>query len=303
MAWGRWLVQRLPAGLSAMQERVRFPLTSEQCELLVAFEQAGSLPRLSELVHKDVSVLSRNLSALAESGVLEKRANRWALTALGRQVNQWTRKVANSQERLLRQQSQLKMSGSRLPSLDDATALISIGVQDGWDDPSWGARNNPQAEHNIEALLRAWRTAARPIYHVQHLSRDASSPLRPGTIGGAIKPCARPVSGEEVVRKSGNGAFAGTHLEHLLRSRDHETLMLVGFTINHCVDATARAAGDMGFNVFVVADACVSYDRVAPDGGVVRADETHRAAMANLNQEFATVIETSTVLAADEADE
>ena len=55
-----------------MQKRIRFPLSSEQCELLAAFEDAGSLAELAKLMAKDVSVVSRNLQSLSESGVLEK---------------------------------------------------------------------------------------------------------------------------------------------------------------------------------------------------------------------------------------
>jgi len=38
------------------------------------------------------------------------------------------------------------------------------------------------------------------------------------------------------------------------------------------------------------------FDRVSTDGGLVKADDTHRAVIANLNQEFATVIDTSILL-------
>ena len=37
-------------------------------------------------------------------------------------------------------------------------ALLIIDVQNAIDDPSWGQRNNLQAEHNIGQLLTAWRT-------------------------------------------------------------------------------------------------------------------------------------------------
>ena len=71
--------------------------------------------------------------------------------------------------------------------LSDTTALIIVDVQDGLDDPGWGRRNNPDAESNIARLLTAWRTRGRPIYHVQHMSTNPNSPLRPDQPGNAIK--------------------------------------------------------------------------------------------------------------------
>ena len=46
-------------------------------------------------------------------------------------------------------------------------ALIVIDVQQGFLDPRWGRRNNPQAEQNIAALLAAWRQAGRSITHAR----------------------------------------------------------------------------------------------------------------------------------------
>ncbi len=42
------------------------------------------------------------------------------------------------------------------------TALLLIDVQQGLAEVSLGARNNPQAESNMAALLVAWRLRAWP---------------------------------------------------------------------------------------------------------------------------------------------
>ncbi|HTS61456.1 MAG TPA: hypothetical protein VMH28_05505 [Candidatus Acidoferrales bacterium] len=64
--------------------------------------------------------------------------------------------------------------------LPPETALLVIDVQKAIDHPSWGERNNPDAERNIAALLAAWRTARRPIYHIRHDSIEPNSTYRPG---------------------------------------------------------------------------------------------------------------------------
>ena len=58
------------------------------------------------------------------------------------------------------------------------TALLLIDVQRGFYDPSWGKRNNPTAENNIKLILDAFRAAALPVIHIQHLSKQVNSPLR-----------------------------------------------------------------------------------------------------------------------------
>ncbi|MCP4251696.1 MAG: isochorismatase family protein, partial [bacterium] len=48
----------------------------------------------------------------------------------------------------------------------NATALLVVDVQAGFDDPAWGPRNNPSCEDNVAALIAAWRAANRPVVFV-----------------------------------------------------------------------------------------------------------------------------------------
>jgi len=50
------------------------------------------------------------------------------------------------------------------PAAPDA-ALLVIDLQKAIDHPSWGERNNPQAEQNIAALLHVWRHASADLSH------------------------------------------------------------------------------------------------------------------------------------------
>ena len=56
-----------------------------------------------------------------------------------------------------------------------AAALLVIDVQQAFDHPKWGERNNPETEGNVARLLAAWRSAGWPVLHVQHLSTSADS--------------------------------------------------------------------------------------------------------------------------------
>ena len=182
-------------------------------------------------------------------------------------------------------------------SPDSPAALLLVDVQQGLDDPKYGARNNPGAEGRIAALLAAWRRAGWPVVHVQHMSREPDSPLRPERPGNALKPEALPVEGEPLFRKEAHGAFVGTGLEAHLRDAGIGALVVVGLTTDHCVSTTARMAGDLGFETVVVADATATHERTGPDGVRYTADEMHRLALASLHGEFAEVRTTDEVLA------
>ncbi|NID04508.1 cysteine hydrolase [Luteibacter jiangsuensis] len=182
--------------------------------------------------------------------------------------------------------------------LPPSTALLVIDVQEGFNDPRWGERNNPHAEENITRLLAAWRAQNMPVMHAQHDSPGADGAFRPGTPGNRPKPGFMPLVGESVHRKTVNSMFIGTGLEEELRSRGVQTVVIVGLTTNHCVSTTARMAGNLGFKTHVVSDACAAFARPTLDGLMRSADEVHAAALSDLQDEFATVLDTAAALAA-----
>jgi nicotinamidase-related amidase len=182
-----------------------------------------------------------------------------------------------------------------MPLLKTA-ALIIVDVQQGFDHPHWGQRNNPTAEDNIAQLLTAWRQTNRPIFHIQHLSQEPDSPLRPDQAGCQIKQIVQPQANEPVIQKQVNSAFIGTNLEQQLRQADCTTVVIVGLTTNHCVSTTARMAGNLGFTTYVLSDATATFDRTGPDGTHYTAEQIHAVSLANLHQEFATITDTATLL-------
>ena len=182
-------------------------------------------------------------------------------------------------------------------SLSSGPALLIIDVQQGLDEPRYGARNNPGAERRMADLLAAWRASGRPVIHVQHMSLEPDSALRPELPGNAFKPEVMPMPGEPVFQKHVNSAFIGTGLEAHLRANGIEELVVIGLTTDHCVSTTVRMAGNLGFTVTVVEDATATFERRGPDGTHYSADLMHRAALASLHDEFATVRTARDILA------
>lgn len=181
-------------------------------------------------------------------------------------------------------------------SLPLNTALIIIDVQQGFHDPVWGKRNNPQAETNIATLLAAWRSSERPIFHIQHLSLEPQSPLGANTPGCNFQEIVRPTPGEPIIQKHVNSAFIGTDLEACLRQSSIDTLVVVGLTTDHCVSTTTRMAGNLSFQTYVVADATATFERTSYDGTWYSAEDIHAISLASLHKEFATVVSTQTIL-------
>lgn len=185
------------------------------------------------------------------------------------------------------------------PMLPKDAVLLIVDVQKGMDVYAREYnRNNPDLEKNIARLQSAWRKSGRPLIHVQHLSTEPRSPLRPGQPGVEIKDEVKPLSGEPVVQKSVSSAFIGTTLEADLRRRGVTTLVVVGMQTNMCVSTTARMAGNLGFTTYVVSDATATFDNTGPNGKRYTSELLHDIALADLHGEFSTVVDTTSVLAA-----
>lgn len=182
--------------------------------------------------------------------------------------------------------------------LPENAVLVVVDVQKGFDGYNESLhRTTPDLEANIARLLEAWRRTQRPVIFVQHLSRLKDSPLRPNQPGVDIKDEIRPLQSEPIVQKSVSSAFIGTTLEDDLRRRGITTLVVTGMQTNFCVSTTARMAGNLGFDTYVVSDATATFDNTGRDGRLWSGQLLHDVALADLHGEFATVVDTKDVLA------
>ncbi len=182
-------------------------------------------------------------------------------------------------------------------------ALIVIDVQQGFDASDyWGPRNNPAADDNIALILEAWKAADRPIVIVHHDSDESegsNSPLAPSNPGNALKPYVAAANPSLVIAKSVNSAFYGTpDLHAWLQERKIGQLFIVGIQTNMCCETTARMAGNLGYDVFFVADAMHTFDLKSDKGDTMTAAELARTTSINLSGGgFATVVDTHEVVA------
>ena len=183
--------------------------------------------------------------------------------------------------------------------LKSNAALIIIDQQKGILQPRLGPRNNPGAEDRIAELLAFWRSSARPVVHVQHLSRSPDSVFWPQQSGVEFQVRFQPLPGEQHVRKQVPDAFCATGLESWLREAGIGQLIIVGVATHNSVEATARTAGNLGFDVWVAEDACYTFDKADYFGVLHPAQTVHAMSLGNLQGEYATVVSTAYILGTD----
>jgi nicotinamidase-related amidase len=184
-------------------------------------------------------------------------------------------------------------------------ALILIDIQQGFDDIAYwgGERNNPDAEVNARKLLDYWRANNLPLFHIQHCSVNPNSLLNQNNAGNAHKEIVKPLPNEQVIKKSVNSSFIGTNLQQQLDAAGIDTVVIAGLTTEHCVSTTARMAGNFGYNTFVVADATAAFAKTGIKGEHYDAETIHLTALAQINNEFATVLNTEEVINALKKDD
>ena len=176
-------------------------------------------------------------------------------------------------------------------------ALLIVDIQrDYFPGGSWPVEGMEKAAKNAAMLLEDARETGLEIVHVRHeaVSDDAAF-FRPGTEGAEIHPMVAPHSGEMVILKHRPNSFLDTGLERVLRRRGIKRIVLAGAMSQMCIDATARAAADLGYEVIVAHDACAARQQIF--GSVtVPAAQVHAAIMSALDGTYATVLSTRKIL-------
>lgn len=272
--------------------REKLPISSDQIELLLAFEKTGSLEELSSSMAKDPSVISRRLKELAnQMPVIVKVGGRWQMTALGREINVLHRQYLSQIEKLI----PTKPLRGKISIVPDGALLIVINAQKALHFSGQRKRSNLKAEQNIVSLLKLWRRRKWPVMYVKHVSDKASSLFYSEGEGCEFIPELQPAGKELVILKRKASAFMETSLQKEISRLKLPAIVLVGFTAGECIDATARHALDMGISTIVIGDATAAFDLVATTGRLIKAEKIHRSVMLSLQARSIDVIDTASV--------
>jgi len=191
----------------------------------------------------------------------------------------------------MRPKTLLEMAGViAAPARLATAAVVVIDAQHEYVDGALALPGVHPALDEIGRLLARARAAMTPVIHVVHHGRPGGA-FAPGSRGAEIAAPAAPALGEAVIAKSLPNAFASTDLASRLAALKRPEIVLVGFMTHMCVEATARAAIDVGLKATVVAGATATRDLPDPlTGKPVAAAEVQRNALAALADRFATIV-------------
>ena len=160
---------------------------------------------------------------------------------------------------------------------------------------------------NISRLLEFFRANKIPIYYTKFACRRNDckdyainirtiNELSENMIGKYLFPSIqdpladiiselKPEENDMIILKTTSGTFSSTDLEHQLRSLGVNTVLIAGVVTHMCVENTVRIASDLGFNVFVVDDACAGWSPTL-----------HNAALRAMELIFANIVTTDEIL-------
>jgi nicotinamidase-related amidase len=146
------------------------------------------------------------------------------------------------------------------------------------------------AAAQARGLLTAFRQRQWPTYHIQHVSLREGAPFfLPKTSGVEFHVSIAPRPGETVIEKHFPNSFRETGLKEILEAAGIAELVICGAMSHMCIDATTRAAADLGFTCTVIHDACATRDLEFREE-VIPASLVHGAFMAALAPLFARVL-------------
>ncbi len=180
-------------------------------------------------------------------------------------------------------------------------ALVNVDLQNVFVEGSPVASpEGPAIVARVNRLAAACRKAGVLVIHTAHVTRPDGSnvgvmgeiipPTRQGMIAQGTFPAAlhkdlKVEAGDIVLDKPRFGAFHGTDLELILRSRGIDTIIVTGIATNVCAETTAREANVRDFRVFFLSDGTGTADM----NGISR-EVLQKATLTTLGFAFAQVL-------------
>jgi nicotinamidase-related amidase len=194
--------------------------------------------------------------------------------------------------------AQAPQGGAGKAAIGSDTALVVIDIQNFYFEGGLLPLTRPvEAAEQAKRLLDAFRAKHLTVIHVQHVPQKVAIgadgvPVDPQY---RIRPIVAPAPGEKVVTKRYANSFRETDLLDYLRAKGIKKLVIAGMQTQMCVEAAARAAADLGFDVTVVHDACATHP-LEFGGHTAAAIDVHTTALATIANGYGRVVSTDELL-------
>lgn len=171
------------------------------------------------------------------------------------------------------------------------TALLLIDIQnDYFPNGRMPLERSTEASQKAQEVLQAFRAKQFPVIHVQHIStRPDAVHFLPCTKGVEFHPNVQPTKNETVIKKHYPNAFKDTLLLNHLIKHQINHLIVAGMMTHLCIDASVRAAYDLGFSCTVLSDACATKN-LEFNNMLIPAQTVHSAFLAALQPLYADVM-------------
>lgn len=137
------------------------------------------------------------------------------------------------------------------------TALINIDTQqsffhrDYWQETDFAA-----FQQAISTLIAGCEARGVPVVDIFHVADSGPFALESGFV--APMPFLKHQAAV-TFHKHVHNAFTDTGLDHWLRSRDINHLIICGIRTEQCCETTARVASDLGYHVTFVSEATLTF--------------------------------------------
>ena len=170
------------------------------------------------------------------------------------------------------------------------TALLLIDLQnDYFEGGTMTLVNADKASENARLVLDKFRNEDLTVIHIQHIATNSGATFfLPDTLGAEIYKNVMPTGKEKVIVKHFPNSFLETELLSFLKENGITHLVICGMMTHMCVDATTRAAKDLGFNCTLIGDACATKN-LEIHSEKVNANDVQNAFLAALNSTYARV--------------
>jgi nicotinamidase-related amidase len=180
-------------------------------------------------------------------------------------------------------------------AMSDGLVLVDI-QNDYFEGGKMALEGSREAAQTAERLLSLFRKNGIHVVHIQHVSAHAGATFFiPNTPGVEIHAAVKPLETETVIQKHFPNSFRETGLLAHLQQKGVRRLVIAGMMTHMCVDATTRAAADLGFQCLIAQDGCATRSLKFQER-VIPAEDVHGAFLAALNGAYGRVMSVDQII-------